>query len=110
MANMAEAAGIEPATGGNGHRSRVGRMRARVGQDGSQVGQFEEVDACPMCKGRTGVGQNGSKAGRETSTTGAQRREGVGDPHDELAVVVDAWVRLPGVVRRAILGAVRAFE
>ena len=34
----------------------------------------------------------------------------IGDPHDELAVVVEAWVRLPGVVRRAILGAVRAFE
>jgi hypothetical protein len=63
-----------------------------------------------MCKGRTGAGKKGSKAGRETSTTGAQRREVVGDLHDELAVVVEAWVRLPGVVRLAILGAVRALE
>jgi hypothetical protein len=29
---------------------------------------------------------------------------------DELAVIVKAWVRLPAVVRRAILGAVRTFE
>ena len=87
------AAGIEPATASTGDRARVGLMRSKVGQDGSQVGQLEEVDACPM-----------------TSTTGAQRREGVGDLHDELAVVVESWVRLPGVVRRAILGAVRAFE
>jgi len=107
---MVEAAGIEPATESTGDRARVGLMRSKVGQDGSQVGQLEEVDACPMCKGRTGAGQNGSKAGRETSTTGAQRREGVGDLHDELAVVVEAWVRVPRVVRRAILGAVRAFE
>jgi hypothetical protein len=29
----------------------------------------------------------------------------VGDRHDGLAVVVEAWVKLPGVVRGAILGA-----
>ena len=62
-----------------------------------------------MCKGRTGVGQSESKAGRETSTTGAQRREGVGDPYGELAVVVEVWGKLPGAVRRAILGAVCMF-
>ena len=62
-----------------------------------------------MCGGRKGAGQSEAKAGCETSTTGAQRRDVVGDPHDELAAVVEAWVRLPGVVRRAILGAVRAF-
>ena len=51
-----------------------------------------------------------SKTGRETSTTGAQRRERVGDSHDELTVVVEAWVKKPVVVRRAILGAVGMFE
>jgi hypothetical protein len=63
-----------------------------------------------MCKHRRGAGQSESIAGRETSTTGAQRREHVGDPHDELAVVVEVWAKLRGAVRRAILVAVSMFE
>ena len=84
-------------------------MRSKVGHDGWQVGQVARVAVCPMCKGRTGAGQSESKTGRKTSTTGAQRRERVGDPHDELAVVVEVWAKLPGAVRRAILGAVCMF-
>jgi hypothetical protein len=63
-----------------------------------------------MCKGRTGAERKVSKTGQETSTSGTQWRERVGDPHGELAVVVEAWVKLWGVVRRAILGAVCMFE
>jgi len=62
-----------------------------------------------MCKGRTEAGQTGSKAGHATSTTGAQRRERIGDLYGELAVVVEVWAKLPGAVRRAILGAVCMF-
>ena len=105
-----EAAGIEPATRRKPGRAKAGQDVSKVGHDGTQVGQLEGVAVCPMCNGRTGAGQNGSKAGRKTSTTGAQRRERVGDPYDELAVVVEAWVRLPAVVRRAVLGAVRTFD
>ena len=47
---------------------------------------------------------------RRANALGAQRRERVGDPLDELAVVVERWVKLPGAVRRAIMGAVCAFE
>lgn len=62
-----------------------------------------------MCKGRTGFGLNASKAGRETSTTGAQRGKPANGPHGELAVVIEAWEDLPEDARKAILGAVQAF-
>jgi hypothetical protein len=62
-----------------------------------------------MCKGRTGAGQNVSKAGRETSTTGEQRLNSAGEVGDGLAVVGAAWPAIPPEGRRAILGAVRAF-
>ena len=110
QASVVEAAGIEPATVRIGALAKVGRLRSRVGQRESQVGQREGVAVCPECERRTAVGRNVSNPGRDASTTGAQRRERVGDPHDELAVVVEAWVGLPDIVRRAILGAVCLFE
>ena len=85
-------------------------MRSKVGQDGSQVGQLEGVDVCPMCNGRTGAGQRESQTGRETSTTGEQRREAGNDPDAELVVILEVWASLPESARRAILGAVCAFE
>jgi len=51
-----------------------------------------------------------SKVGRETSTTGAQRREAVAAPEADLAMILDAWENLPKLGRRAIVVLVEAFQ
>jgi hypothetical protein len=106
---LVEAAGIEPATGGMPPFAEAGPIGANAGQSGAQVGHVEGVAVCPMCQGRTGGGQNVSNPGRGASTTGAQRGEGAGGADAELDVVVGLWADLPEPVRRAIIGAVRAF-
>jgi len=104
---VVEAAGIEPATGSNGERAKVGPRTLKVGQDRSQVGQLEGVDVCPLCKGRTGAGQSKSQTGRETSTTGAQRREVAAAAEVALAVMLEVRPGLPEYARRAVVAILR---
>jgi len=63
-----------------------------------------------MCKGRTGVGQNVSNPGRETSTTEEQQGDAIlaNESPDERAIW-EGWARLPRSAQRAIVAAVRAF-
>ena len=109
-----QAAGIEPAADGEAPRAKFRQDGSKVGQDRSQVGHVEGVADCPMCKGRTGGGLGVSKAGRETSTTGAQRKTTAvlraAPGSAQLAAIVDAWPKLPEPVREAVVAIVRALQ
>ena len=105
-----EAAGIEPASRRKPGGAEVGQNVSKDGHDGSQVGQLEGVAVCPTCKGRTGAGQSRPQAGRETSTTGAQRKEAVGALEADVGAVLDGWAQMPKAARRAIVLLLRALQ
>ncbi len=63
-----------------------------------------------MCKGRTAVGQHGSKDGLGASVAGAQRAESADASEDDLAVIVRACEDLPGSARRAVVTILRSLQ
>ena len=104
-----QAAGIEPASGPKPGRAGVGQNVSKDGHDGPQVGQLEGVAVCPVCKGRTELGQDGSKAGRATSIAGAQQEKSGDACEAGLAFILETWPDPPEAARRAVLGAFRVF-
>ena len=106
---MVEAAGIEPATCPELESTKE-THGPEAGHNGSQVGQPEGVVICPTCKGRTAVGQHGSKDGLERSIAGAQRAESADAPEDDLALTAKAWEDLPGSARRAVVTILRSLQ